>query len=93
MNFKKIICAILFIGCAASASALEANSGDFAFKLNGYGTIMSLTSDNTSYLPADFRVRGQASYSIKENQTIGAVYSIDPVSYTHLDVYKRQTSD
>ncbi len=70
-------CSLMY---SLNANAFEINDGRNGFKLNGYGTFMSLTSQNITYLPADFRLRAQANFAIQSQQSIGFVYAIDQLA-------------
>lgn len=90
----KIISSILVLGVfllPSVASAYQYNSGRFAFKLNGYGTIGILEpKDIKSDFVGDWRVRGQMNYAIAAGQTLGAVYAIDAASVDE-DKYIRES--
>lgn len=83
MNIKNKILFILSLATVSfnlPAYALEITNDNTSFKLSGYGTVMSLTSDYTTYIPADFRIRTQISYNIQSQNHIGAVYSMDQLA-------------
>ena len=62
--------------------------GSVARTYHGHGTDRALLGGIMGFSTDDMRIRN--SFEIATEN--GLKYSFTPVSYTHLDVYKRQTS-
>lgn len=81
MHFSKH-CLVAIVLCAYAISSgaygLEYDNGRLGLKLTGYGTAGVLEPDfETPDFIGDWRVRGEASYLIANNNTLGLVYAID----------------
>ena len=62
-------------------------------KVPGHSYTIKLGSGVIKELPAELKRLNPSSCLIATNITVGSLYlkkATDPVSYTHLDVYKRQ---
>lgn len=80
MNFfNKIAFATLaVVSCISGANALQYNTGDFSFRLTGYGTGGVIQPDfETPVFIGDWRVRGQIDFTPNNTHKFGAVYAID----------------